>query len=140
MELADIKRQRERMLELIKHVIKFDDEVVVEDLLSITDTAFKLLIEFKTYCVYQGLPIRITSIQSDVISKPRQSQSHAEGRAIDFSVHGWTDAQIERACAYINTEFKTWCGITKSGEVKGLLCHDIGLGKHFHLQARRGLP
>lgn len=140
MELTDVKKQRERMLALLSQVIQIDEEVSAEDLLGITETAFNLLLEFVKYCVSHGLPMRITSIRSDMISKPRQSLSHAEGRAIDFSVRGWTDKQIEDACAYINSKFIPWCGLTKSGEVKGLLCHDIGLGKHFHLQARRGLP
>ena len=54
---------------------------------------------------------------------------HQFGRGVDIRAGNFTDDEINKVLAFLNSAFDYG-----DGEHKAALCHDIGFGKHFHLQ------
>ena len=110
------------------------------DINEIQNLSPAIVAVFSYLCLYAdtyGLPVRITSIFERI--PERVSSTHSTGRAIDISVDGWSDLHLERLKNKLNRDFKKW-GTSKDGKnPKVMIIHDVGLGKHIHIQTRRGI-
>lgn len=100
----------------------------------------KLLIAFgwlNLFAEQRGLgPVKITNI----IRKFPQSVSdtHPEGRALDFSIRGWTQEDIETIELQMRLQCEELAAISKqTGEPRLILFHNVGLGPHGHLQVSK---
>lgn len=89
------------------------------------------------WCHSRKLRCCVTSIVRPLNDGISESKTHQEGRAIDLSVKGFTQEQIEELAAYINDKFK-FCGAISSKTMKPVTClyHNNGNGWHFHIQVR----
>ena len=66
------------------------------------------------------------------------SQTHKEGRAIDFRTKTWEQIEIDDLEQYINNKYAKDFGTSETGKnVIVALPHDVGKGQHFHFQIRR---
>lgn len=92
------------------------------------------------FCEKHKIPILFTSIIRSMIPGVSKSHTHDEGRAFDFSVHGWTTDLIDEFLdlARKSPEVQKIGAITASGSVVAFLFHD-GTSFHGHAQVRRGI-
>ena len=92
-------------------------------------------------CTFLGIPqpILTSTIRGRL---PRSiSDTHAEGRAIDFRSWIHTRDEIESLCRYINKKYAEDYGTGPNSETppKCLIYEDIGVNSHLHLQIRSSL-
>ena len=96
------------------------------------------------YCFDHKLPLLITSMKSDAVKEVRVSVSHAEGRAFDVSINGWSEAQIETFKRKFNKDFESVAAVSNSDGKPRLIvdhrakdAHGNPSIRHFHVQVRR---
>lgn len=114
-----------------KPEVKVDDFDIVKPNLRI------LCYEFVEYCNSRDLPILLTSLVRPMIPGVSKSDSHAQGRAADFSAKGFTIDDCLLLEKYFNENYEKIGAISASdGKARACVFHDVGLGAHFHLQCR----
>lgn len=97
-----------------------------------------------THCEIHGLYLLFTSIIREGISGVSVSKNHAEGRAFDISVKGWTLDQIHSLVDITNEKFQIGAiGLISKQEIEALYepeerYSDGSLKKaaHIHFQVR----
>jgi hypothetical protein len=96
--------------------------------------------ELISFCDNRNLPLKFTSIIRPKIKGVSKTDIHADGRAFDISLIGWSDAEA-RDCAYtFNRKFKIGAISASSGEENEVIFEDgiaAGRGRHLHFQVRR---
>lgn len=116
--------------------IKEDCEVM-----DITMLSPKLMIMFATLLEFadsRNLPVKITSIISDRIDVQAKSKTHEQGRALDFSILGWREKDVEDIQAIMLLKHKDIAAISASDlKARPVVVHNAGYGSHGHLQCRR---
>jgi len=111
------------------------DGVDLGDLMLIHPNLMQLFSAFLLYCGEFKLPCVVTSVVEHL--DVRVSMTHDDGRAIDISVKGWDDFHIHRIQYHLNKKFADIAAISYSdGLPRAIVYHDVGLGKHFHLQVK----
>lgn len=89
------------------------------------------------YSYEKKLPVLCTSIIRAKIEGISTSNSHAEGRAFDASVHGWSTDDIDSFVADCNKEFAQSIGAISQMDLKArAVLYHFGTGPHFHFQVR----
>lgn len=85
------------------------------------------------------LPFIITRAIDEMIPGVSKTNIHADGRAVDLSVKGWTADGIDDFIHDSNKEFADKIGAisTTDGVARFCVCHNAGAGWHMHLQVRR---
>lgn len=87
-----------------------------------------------------GLPILFTSIIRAMIAGVSKTDIHADGRAFDFSVVGWTRKHIDDFVLQINSQFTVGAISKKDGVEREAVYEDgitQGRGAHVHCQVRK---
>jgi len=64
----------------------------------------------------------------------RVSQSHNQGRAIDFRTWNLTELQLKKLVQELENKYDFIGAINKFGKRQLVVYHDIGLGPHLHIQ------
>lgn len=64
----------------------------------------------------------------------RVSQSHNQGRAIDFRTWNLNLDQLHKLVDALNNHFGSFGAINKLGQKQLVVYHDIGKGPHLHIQ------
>jgi hypothetical protein len=111
--------------------------VNINDLQHICPALHILLTRTILYSQEYKLPCVITSLIGDRDNIKTSSKTHAEGRAFDISVNGWTDQHVHRFCFIICRDYED-IGAISSEDMKprAAIYHDSGYGAHIHLQVR----
>lgn len=68
-------------------------------------------------CRRRGLPILFTSIRRGRIAGVSISDTHAQGRAFDISVRGWSTDDIDEVLVEVNREHAKLRGAFKKGDL-----------------------
>jgi len=112
-------------------------EVDIMDVTMIHENLMILLTAFIMWCHQHGKPAVVTSMISDKVYG-RVSRTHAEGRAFDISVKGWSPKEIEKFVNYFNRTFKEIAAISKSDlKPRAAVYHQVeGNAPHIHLQVK----
>lgn len=119
------------------NIISFKPEVIKEDLFILSPATLQIFSELCMFAKKNLLPVKITSIISDVVQN-RVSSSHKEGRAIDISSRGWTSFQALELQDHLNFKFQHLGATSFSdGKVRACVWHDAGFGSHFHIQSSK---
>ena len=101
----------------------------------VTIKLLMLFTGFVEFATRNSLPVVITSIKEHV--EERVSRSHEQGRAIDVSINGWSYFDIDTVCSYINNKYEDIAAISYSDNVpRACVYHDVGMGRHIHLQVK----
>lgn len=107
-----------------------------EDLTMLTGKMLTVWGFFVMFAERNELPVVVTNISHKFPQS--RSNTHPEGRAIDVSVMGWTEQQIQDCVKHMNLVAGDYGAISSAtGEPRVIYYHDVGLGSHFHLQVRR---
>jgi len=94
------------------------------------------------YAQKNKLPMVITSGISSYAEDSyykRVSRTHREGRAMDISVKGWQQLDIDKFVKFWNghEHNKYYGAISSTTKQPNLVVyHDVGFGKHLHVQCR----
>lgn len=120
----------------MKQYIYCDDEI--KELMLCRPELVVIVSDMSLWAKNNGLRFCITSIIR-CKDKFSESDTHQTGRAIDLSIKGWSNIDIEDFILYFSQKYEKWAAITKDGEVRLIKHHDIGLGDHLHIQVRRDL-
>lgn len=102
-----------------------------------------LYILIGAFCLYADsydLPVTITSLMESVPG--RKHSTHADGRAVDISVRGWTDFHVNAVVHKLNKRYKDIAAISADDyRPRAIIHHAVeGGAEHFHLQVRPGRP
>jgi len=117
--------------------LEFKDDIIVNDLMFLTSNCSILFVEFMKYCQKNSLPCKISSIRSDRKNIRSVSKTHETGRAIDFSIRGWTTDDIDDCVHYFNRHYSNIAAISYSdGKPRAIVHHNFGHGDHIHIQVR----
>ena len=112
------------------------NEVKLGDLQYMNPKLFIVLGHFLAFCNKNSLPCVITNITKKFTQSI--SDTHPTGRAIDISVNGWTEINIQQCENYMNDIAGHLGAISsRTGDKNLFVYHDAGLGKHIHLQVFR---
>jgi hypothetical protein len=117
-------------------------EVRIEDLLDLDEALLVVLAFAKMYANKYRLPFQFNSIHSDLPPADRTSNIHAQKRAIDVDVDGWSELHRQKLTKFLNGLFGARWGTKKWGSpntTKVCLYGDDAHLDHFHFQVRRGL-
>jgi hypothetical protein len=89
------------------------------------------------WCRCRMIPFVITRCIDDMIKGVSKTNIHADGRAIDVSIVGWTTDDIDDFVSDFNKRFSQIGAISLSDE-KPRFCvyHNAGAGWHLHLQTK----
>ena len=111
------------------------EEVNIQDLEVIHYNLLFLFAIFYQYATYHDLPVKVTSIMEHVDG--RLTKTHAQGRAIDLSLKGWTEEHIKDVSDILNTHCKDIAAISASdGVPRAVVVHGKDENRHFHLQVK----
>lgn len=88
------------------------------------------------YCAKHNLRCCITSIIRCIDSFSK-SDTHQTGRAIDLSVKGWSNQDIEDFTLFMTQKCDEYAAVNGKGEKRLIVHHDIGKGDHLHIQVKR---
>lgn len=118
----------------MKELMTLKSEVNLDDLRYAHPRLLIILGYFGLFAKNSQLPYCITSLFTDKV-EGRKSQTHAQGRAGDASVQGWTYVQIQRCIDFMNEH----CGhlgaySARDGIQRVIVYHNAGSGNHFHMQ------
>lgn len=85
------------------------------------------------------LPFVITRCVDEMIPGVSKTSIHADFRAVDVSVVGWTTDLMDEFVIDSNREFSGSIGAYSLTDKKPRFCvfHNAGAGWHFHLQSRK---
>jgi hypothetical protein len=90
------------------------------------------------WCAIRKLPVIITSIIRPRIPGVSKSDTHAQGRAVDISVKGWSVDQCLEFQDYMNHNFGEQYGAISLTDGKPRACvYHGGTALHHHLQVKR---
>ncbi len=120
---------------LKRNFASFDN---ISELQYISPWLLIILADVVLWAKQRSLPVVITSIVREEDDGISESTTHQEGRAIDLSVRGWSQANIENLAKYLNDKYGKKIGTSPAGKPT-IVCkyHNNGNGWHFHLQVRR---
>lgn len=121
----------------MKQLFYKKDEVNLEDLMFLTPAMLYLHTQFVLYCNTEfGISPTITSVRDKV--EGRVSDSHAHGRAVDYSSKLFSEAEREKVLKHFNKKYKSIAALSYSdGKPRALIYHRGPNGvPHFHLQTR----
>jgi len=95
--------------------------------------------EIAVWCRDRKLPFVITRCVSEMIKNVSKTNIHAEGRAFDMSIRGFTADECDDFVHDMNEKFSESIGAYSLTDGKPRFCiyHNAGLGMHFHLQVRK---
>ena len=85
------------------------------------------------------LPFIITRAIDEMIPGVSKTNIHADGRAVDVSVHGWSADDIDDFVCDSNKQFGSIGAISANDGVSRFCVFHVGTGPHFHLQVRKGV-
>jgi hypothetical protein len=94
-----------------------------------------IFFDLVSWAIHKKLPIVVTRMVDGMIPGISISDTHGQGRAIDFSIIGWTTNDMDACQEYINDKYAEdfgAIGIT-DGIKKCLKFHD-GTALHGHVQ------
>ena len=100
------------------------------------------------WCRKNKARFQLTSLlrsKEDNIRVGSTSDTHVEGRAIDFSIrkeHGWTQSKLLKFQKEIEKKFGKYGAISYTGRVRTIIVyHSVkgGPADHGHIQIKRGL-
>jgi len=124
----------------LKKQLHYKDDALLLHLPYIHPILFFVYADMNKYCYEAGLPFVTTRILGEKIPGVSVSDTHKEGRAFDFSVRDWTDADIERFAEHFNNKYANIYGAySYSDGLPRLAVFHNGKGWHFHIQIRRDL-
>ena len=110
--------------------------VSFEDFKDVNPSLIIVLGWFFSFCEKNGLDCVITSIKEHVDG--RVTATHEDGRALDASVQGFSDGDIIQCIEFMNKNVGHFGAYSKSdNKQRVIIYHDVGLGRHFHLQVKR---
>lgn len=99
--------------------------------------------DMASYCKAHGFKFIITDIMSDPMEDKllkRVSNSHSEGRAFDFRIHGWPKEFLDKFEKHFETIYVGWAAVSLlSGKRNLIQYHNNGNGNHGHCQIQKGL-
>lgn len=79
----------------------------------------------------------VTTLEEDK-ELQRVSNSHLQGRAVDFSLIGWSEKDIKDCEKHFNEKYKEVSAYSLRTKKPVLIVpHDSGHGRHIHLQINR---
>jgi len=121
----------------LRYTLKSDCDL--KDMRMISPTLMIMFATVLEFADTYNLPVKITSIISDRINVVSKSKTHETGRALDFSVAGWSSRNIGDLTAILLEKHEEIAAISSSDlKPKPLVCHDyLGQGSHCHLQSKR---
>lgn len=104
------------------------------------DAHLLLLLDFAIdFATSKDLPITITSIIRPQIKGISKSKTHEQGRAFDFSVHGWTQTLIDLCVQQTNDTFSIGAISMSDSKEHEVVYEDgitAGTAPHLHFQVR----
>jgi len=129
-----------------KRNVNFKTQSDEVDMFFIKPTLLMILAYTSQFCLEENLDCIVTdmiSSKADDIRKgiKRKSTTHADSRAFDLSVMGWSKEQLKKYENNINMRFDK-VGALVYDKYQNLLSrpvvfHNSGYGDHFHLQVRK---
>jgi len=125
------------MSDLPKHyTFKYPEDM--GDLLLIKPVLLYVFSMINIYCLSKGLPLQVTRVIGEKIPNVSISTSHAEGRAMDLSVKGWSLGEVDSFVDYFNEKFSWKYGAVSFSDGKArLIVYHFGTEKHIHVQCRK---
>lgn len=114
-------------------MISFKSDVNPNDLLMLKPQAWVLFDATARYCISRNLPFVVTSLITDRDGVKSKSNSHAEGRAFDIRVHGWSKFDCHHFAHYMNTTFSDIAAISSSDKKERAV---VVKPDHMHVQSR----
>jgi hypothetical protein len=95
--------------------------------------------EISVWCRCRLLPFVITRCIDDMIPNVSKTNIHADKRAFDMSVHGWTADEVDEFIHDMNERFSNSIGAFSLTDNKPrfVVYHNAGMGMHFHCQVRK---
>ena len=86
----------------------------------------------------RSLPFIITRAIDEKIAGVSKTNIHADGRAVDVSVKGWTTEDIDDFIHDSNAEFSEKIGAISATDGIARFCvFHVGTAAHIHLQVRK---
>lgn len=114
-------------------VSKDDWEKVHPNLLILADCVL-------SHCETHNLPLVISSIIRPKIKGVSKTDIHADGRAFDVSVRGWSRSDIDFIVQDVNERLSLGAISVRDGQEREAVYEDgvvAGKGAHLHFQVRR---
>lgn len=125
---------------MLYQYVKLKQGTDPSELLSVHPSMLILLSECASYAKEQKIDLVVSDILSEALDDAklqRVSKTHAEGRAIDLSVHGWSVDQIQGLISRINSKYTNIGAVSAvTGKGTPVVFHNNGNGWHFHLQCK----
>jgi hypothetical protein len=111
----------------------------LNEIMWLSPVLLLILADAITWAEQRHLFVRVTSLLREMNDGISVSTTHQEGRALDISVKGWSQQNIEELSKYLNDKYAPKLGTSPVGKAP-LVCvyHNNGNGWHFHIQVRRG--
>ena len=91
------------------------------------------------WCDTRKVPFVITRCIDEMIPGVSKTNIHADGRAVDVSVKGWSADDIDDFVYDSNKQFGSIGAISATDGVSRFCVFHVGTGPHFHLQVRKGV-
>jgi len=120
--------------------VKFKYREDVLGIFLVKPILFFIFADISLWAYKRGLPVVVTKTVGPKIAGVSVSDTHAEFRAIDLSVRGWGNQDIEELVLFINLKYSEEFGAYSysDGEPRLAVYHS-GTDWHIHFQCRRGL-
>lgn len=119
------------------------EKILIQEWQSLFPKSQIIANDMALYCHLNGVPFIITDILSDDLEDKllnRVSDSHSEGRAFDFRIHGWTKEFLDKFEKHFETKYARFAAYSKkTGKRNLIVYHDNGNGNHGHCQIQKGL-
>lgn len=126
-----------------KWATKDDDMSTLIGLMFLPIPLLFIVTDIISFCDKRGMPVVITRTVDNMIPGVSKTNTHAEGRAVDFRVFEWKASDRDALLEYINNKYASAYGTGPAGmPPKALIYEDgqtRGTGPHLHAQIRRGL-
>lgn len=121
--------------------VRHKEGVNKEDWKLVNSNLVDIALFVSAWCEAESLPLTITSIIRPKIPGISVSNTHAEGRAFDISIRGWTQDEIDRIVIDVNNHFKSVGAISIKDGVSRVAVYEDGVaagkGAHLHFQVRK---
>ena len=118
-------------------MIEFKNDKARETYQNIDDRLKCAVYECSKWCDKRKLPFVITRCIDEMIPGVSKTNIHADGRAVDVSVHGWSADDIDDFLHDMNEKYAESIGaISISDGKKRFLIMHPGTACHFHFQVR----
>lgn len=121
-------------------MIEFKNDKARETYKKIDDRLKNAIYWCSKWCDSRKVPFVITRCIDEMIPGVSKTNIHADGRAVDVSVHGWSADDIDDFVCDSNNEFSEKIGAISisDGKPRFNVFH-VGTGPHFHLQIKKGI-